>query len=145
VLLFELAADLHQKDEMYIYSLTADRKDLAGAGFSSFLGFLYRNFRDHDYDLGRQKAQAFLSETCKISGGKLPSLDYKPKPIRPIQPTPVGGFIPAMIPEHNRKELYDALSGAADTILLQEGISWIVRKGIEAFYVNGKIKKILNL
>lgn len=145
VLLLELAANLHEKDEMYIYSITSDKKDLAGAGFFSFLGFLDRSFRDHDYDLGRQKAQSFLTKLNQISAGKLPKLSYAPKPIKPIQPTPQGGFSPAMIPEQNRKELCDALSKAADNVLRQEGISWIVRKGIETFYVNGKIKKILDV
>lgn len=145
VLLLELAAELHEKDEMYIYSITAAKKDLAGAGFFSFLGFLYRNFRDHDYDLGRQKAQAFLAKLTQVSTGKLPQLIYTPKPINPIQLTPPNGFTPAMIPEQNRKELYDAVSKAADNMLTQEGVSWIIRKGIEAFYVNGKIKNILDL
>jgi len=143
LLLLELAADLHEKDEMYIYSIAADRKDLAGAGFSSFLGFLYRSFRDHDYDLGRQKAQAFLGSIDQVSLGKLPRLTYMPKPIRPIQATPSDGFTPTMIPEQNRKELCDALSKAVDNILTQLGVSWIVRKGLETFYVNGKIKKML--
>jgi len=145
VLLFELAADLHEKDEMYIYSVTAERKDLAGAGFSSFLGFLDRGFRDHDYDLGRQKAQSFLETVNQVSGGKLPKLIYTPKPIRSIQPTPPDGFSPKMIPEQNRKELANALSKAADNMLAQDGVSWVIRRGIETFYLNGKIKELLEL
>jgi hypothetical protein len=145
VLLFELAADLHEKDEMYIYSITAVEKDLAGAGFFSFLGFLYRSFRDHDYDLGRQKAQSFLTSLSQISAGKLPQLTYTPKPINPIQATPQGGFNAAMIPETNRKELCNALSRAADNMLAQEGVNWVKRKGIETVYLNGKIKGILDV
>jgi hypothetical protein len=143
VLLLELAADLHEKDEMYIYSIAADRTDLAGAGFFSFLGFLHRGFRDHDYDVGRQKAQAFLSNIKQISQDKLPQLIYTPKSIRQIQPTPPAGFTPAAIPQQNRKELCSALSTAVDNVLAQLGIGWIARKGIEAFFVNGKIKKML--
>ena len=145
ILLLELAADLHEKDEMYIYSVTADKQDLAGAGFFSFLGFLDRSFRDHDYDLGRQKAQAFLTNLDQASQGKLPQLSYAPKPIHPIQPTPQGGFTAGMIPEQNRTQLYRALSKAADNILLQMGIGWLERKSIETFYLNGKIKAVLNL
>jgi hypothetical protein len=145
LLVLELAADLHEKDEMYIYSVTANKGDLAGAGFFSFFGFLYRDFRDHDYDLGRQKAQAFLSNLYNVSGGKLPQLIYAPKPIHPIQPTPPNGFTPAMIPERNRKDLYNALAKAVDTLLAEMGFSWIVRKGVELFYVNGKLKGILGL
>jgi predicted acylesterase/phospholipase RssA len=145
VLLLELAADLHEKDEMYIYSITAAKNDLAGAGFFSFLGFLYRSFRDHDYDLGRQKAKFFLETLSQVSRGKLPQITYAPKPIHPIQPTPPDGFSPKMIPEQNRKQLCDALSKAADNMLTQQGVSWVIRKGIEAFYVNRKIKGILDL
>lgn len=145
VLLLELAADLHEKDEMLIYSITAEKKDLAGAGIFSFLGFLYRNFRDHDYDLGRAKSQAFLTNVKQSSGGKLPQLNYIPKPIHAIQPTPPGGFTASMIPKQNRKDLYNAVAQAADNFLKQEGLSWLVRKGIEAFYVDGKIRKMLDL
>ena len=143
ILLLELAADLHEKDEMYIYSIEADRANLAGAGFFSFLGFLDRSFRDHDYDIGRQKAQAFLAAIHQTSNGKLPQLIYTPKPIRPIAPTPEGGFTPADIPQQNRKQLYGALSAAVDNMLKQLGVGLIMRKGIETFFVNGKLKKML--
>jgi hypothetical protein len=145
VLLLELAADLHERDEMYIYSVSADKKDLAGAGVFAFLGFLYRNFRDHDYDLGRQQAQRFLTKLDQVQGNRLPHLQYSPQMIRPIQPTPPNGFTPDMIPKQKRKELYDALAKAADNFLDQEGFNWLVRKGIERFYVNGQIKKMLGL
>lgn len=143
ILLLELAADLHEKDEMYIYSVMADHQDLAGAGFFSFQGFLDRSFRDHDYDIGRQKAQAFLGDLKRISLNKLPELEYTPKPIHPIQPTPPGGFTPAAIPQASRQELCGSLTSAVDNILAQMGVSWIVRKGIEVFLVKGKINKQL--
>lgn len=145
VLLLELAANLHEKDEMQIFSITTDRKDLAGAGFFSFLGFLDLGFRQHDYDLGREKAQSSLNDLKQISGGKLPDLIWQPKPINPVQKTPPNGFTPEMIPEQNRKDLYQALSNAADNMLAQDGVSWVVRKGIETFYLNGKIKNILGM
>jgi hypothetical protein len=143
ILLLELAADLHEKDEMYIYSVMADHRDLAGAGFFSFQGFLDRSFRDHDYDLGRQKAQAFLGDLNRISLHKLPVLEYTPKPIHPVQPTPPGGFTPAAIPQTNREELCGSLASAVDNMLAQMGVGWMVRKGIEVFFVKGKIKKQL--
>jgi len=145
VLLFELAADLHEKDEMYIYSVTADRDDLAGAGFSSFLGFLDRSFRDHDYDLGRQKAQVFLASLHEVSQGKLPALLYNPQPIRPIAPTPPNGFSPRMISEQNRVDLADALGNAANNMLAEDGLAWIIRKAVEGFYIGRKINALLDL
>jgi hypothetical protein len=148
VLILELAADLHEKDEMYIYQIAADRKDLAGAGVFAFMGFLYRGFRDHDYDLGRQKAQNFLSGIDQISKGKLPKVRFVPRPIHPVQPTPSGGFTPAMIPKQSRQKLFEALSQAVDNALIQEGLTGLkslVRKGIVSFYIDGKIKKMLGL
>jgi Patatin-like phospholipase len=143
ILLLELAAGLHEKDEMYIYSVVADRTALAGAGLFSFLGFLHRGFRDHDYDVGRQAAQAFLTNINQISQGKLPQLIFTPKTIHPIETAPPGGFTPQAIPPENRKALCHALSAAADNALSQWGIGWFGRKAVTTFFLNGKIKKML--
>lgn len=145
VLLLELAADLHLRDEMYIYSVTADKKDLAGAGLFSFFGFLDRGFREHDYDLGRKRAQEFLTTLDQASHGKLPKLHYQPKPIHPIAPTPPDGFAVGQISIANRKSVYHALSSAADNLLSQMGVGWVMRKGIETFFLDGKIKDLLGL
>jgi hypothetical protein len=145
ILILELAADLHTRDEMYIYSVSADRKDLAGAGLFAFFGFLYRDFREHDYDLGRQKAQTLLTKLDVVSGGRLPKLAYVPQPIRPIKATPAGGFTASLIPKDARKSIHDALSQAADNLLKEMGIGWVTRKGIETFYLNGKLNGMLGL
>ncbi len=55
ILLFETAAGLGQRDEMYICAITADSAELASSGVSAFLGFFDQAYRDHDYDVGRTK------------------------------------------------------------------------------------------
>lgn len=145
LLVLELAADLHEKDEMYIYSVTASKRELAGSGLFSFFGFLSREFRDHDYDVGRQKTQGLLANLAQASGGRLPRLSYVPQPIRPITATPREGFTPAMIPKANRQALLKALSGSIDRLLEEIGVAWLVRKSVEFTYINRKLKALLGL
>jgi predicted acylesterase/phospholipase RssA len=56
----EELSGLGDKDEMNIFGVTASPSELAGAQWSSFLGFVDQGFRDHDYDVGRTKARAML-------------------------------------------------------------------------------------
>ena len=60
VLVLELAADLHEKEEMLIYQFVAKPGTLAGEGLEAFEGFFDESYRQHDYDCGRQNAQAIL-------------------------------------------------------------------------------------
>ena len=57
LLVLELAADLHEKEEMYIYDFVADPGLLAGGQLFSFTGFFDVKYRQHDYDYGRFVAQ----------------------------------------------------------------------------------------
>ena len=62
ILVLETAAELNLKDEMYIYGITATNQELAGGGMFAFVGFFDLILRQHDYNLGRQKARAFLAQ-----------------------------------------------------------------------------------
>jgi Patatin-like phospholipase len=81
ILAFETAAGLGARDLMTIYGITATDSDLAGGGLQAFLGFFDVNFRQHDYDVGREHAQKVLKSN---SGGGLLPIPYIPKTIRPI-------------------------------------------------------------
>jgi hypothetical protein len=83
VLGFETSAQLAKRDIMIIYGITANEGELAGGGLQAFLGFFDRRFREHDYDVGRKRAQEVLLNlgTDKNSLGPL---RYKPTPFRPI-------------------------------------------------------------
>jgi hypothetical protein len=57
----EAAAHLEARDKMKIVAVIADpRKDLAGSGLASFVGFFKKSFREHDYWVGRKKTREYL-------------------------------------------------------------------------------------
>ncbi len=71
ILTLERAANLQTRDRMNILAVMANgRKDLAGVGICSFVGFFSRTFREHDYIVGRIKAREYLAgpEVQKILG-----------------------------------------------------------------------------
>ncbi len=65
LLIWEYSSGIEDKDEMYVYTITADDNELLGDQFHAFTGFLYRKFRDHDYDVGRLKAIEWLEQMQK--------------------------------------------------------------------------------
>ncbi|HEX4751221.1 MAG TPA: patatin-like phospholipase family protein [Bryobacteraceae bacterium] len=143
VLALEMAADLHEKDEMYIYTITAAETELAGAQLMSFLGFLDQNYRQHDYDIGRTKAQAWLSGQTP-QGGPLPPLRYLPLPIRPIN-TKLAGCKIQNAPIEKREALRDQFKSRVDIALKEANLPFVVRKLIETFYIDRKINQFLGL
>jgi hypothetical protein len=85
VLAFESAAGLGARDHMEIYGVTAMDTELAGAGLCAFLGFFDQKFRDHDYDVGRQHARAFLASPKLSDPGAIGPINYPNKEaINPI-------------------------------------------------------------
>jgi hypothetical protein len=143
ILVLETAADLHDKDEMYIYTVTAAETELAGAQLMWFLGFLDQDYRQHDYDIGRTKAQAWLTGQTGRSG-PLPILRYAPLPIRPIN-TKLAGCKIQDAPLEKRKALRDQFKTRVDIALQEANIPFVLRKPIEMFYVDGKIDEFLGL
>jgi predicted acylesterase/phospholipase RssA len=144
ILVLETAADLHDKDEMYIYTVTASSDELAGAQLEAFLGFLDRSFREHDYDIGRTKAQEFLTRTVATCKGPLPVLRYTPQPVRPIN-TKLAGAKIANAPLEKRKALRSRLQNRADIMLKEAGVPLPLRAPIRWCYLNGKINQFLGL
>jgi predicted acylesterase/phospholipase RssA len=144
ILVLELAADLHEKDEMYIYTVTASSHELAGAQLMAFLGFLDQDYRQHDYDMGRSKAQQLLTSLIGREKGPLPCVRYTPQPVRPINAVLAGSKI-TDAPIEKRKALRDRLKNRADIILKEANLPIILREPLELFYVNGKISEFLGL
>lgn len=144
ILLLELAADLHEKDEMHIYTITANDQELAGAQLFAFLGFFDQDYRQHDYDIGRTKAQQLLTSSIGSENGPLPVLRYTPLPIRPINAALAGTKI-TDAPVEKRKAMRDRLKNRADIILKEANLPIILREPLELFYVNGKINEFLGL
>src|SRR5205085_11749420 len=104
ILVLETAADLGQRDEMNIFGITANSAELAGAALQAFMGFFRQEYRDHDYDIGRTKAQQFLMR----KSGNLPIRNFTPKPIRQIDPG-LAGLELARVPLKLREEMLERL------------------------------------
>jgi hypothetical protein len=144
ILVLEMAANLHEKDEMFIYTITADSRELAGAQLMGFLGFFDEKYRQHDYDIGRTKAQAALTGLTGQQKGPLPALRYGPLPIRPIDGKLAGAHI-TDAPLAKRKALRDRLRNRATTMLAEANVPLLVRKPVQWLYVDRKINEFLGL
>jgi predicted acylesterase/phospholipase RssA len=66
----EKVADLRNKDQMRIYTITANSSKLISEGFVAFNGFFSEQFRQYDYDLGRKEARQFLQGIQQLNKDK---------------------------------------------------------------------------
>lgn len=84
LLVLEYAGRLRDKAEMVIYDITADNHELAGWKINAFAGFFDERFRQHDYEVGRQKTRDWLKSLSSGNGKSgIPSLgpiNYAPVP-----------------------------------------------------------------
>jgi hypothetical protein len=147
ILTLETAADLGDRDVMTIYGITADASELAGAGLQAFLGFFEQQYRDHDYDVGRMKAQSFLDPAKNpLLGqpGNFPKLNYTPASIRPIDPK-LNGLALKDVPENLRQAMMDRLENRADDLLKEAGVNFAEREAIKLLVLRSQLKKFLQL
>ena len=132
ILILETAAELNLKDEMYIYGITATNRELAGGGMFAFLGFFDLTLRQHDYNLGRQKARAFLAQHRnrvpeRVAGSAEPPPDigpirYDPTDTIPVIPVPqrdpkTGDLLISDLDPGVRTRLLETTSQRVDTLL----------------------------
>jgi hypothetical protein len=99
ILVLETAAELNFKDEMYIYGITATNQELAGGGMFAFEGFFDLILRQHDYNLGRQKARAFLAQHRHRAPQRVAGSPEPPPDIGPIRYDPTGTIPSIPVPE----------------------------------------------
>ena len=144
VLVLELAANLHEKEEMLIYDFVADTAMLASKGLEAFEGFFDVKFRQHDYDYGRWRAQTQMAQYKTQTGSIFENLHWTPKPINPIDPA-LNNFDMSKVDEAKRQQVYQQIRGAADALLEELGVAAIIRGPLMLFYVQGQIKKLLAL
>ena len=144
VLVLELAANLHEKEEMLIYDFVADTAMLASKGLEAFEGFFDVQYRQHDYDYGRSVAQTQLAKYQAQPGSIFANLHWTPKPINTIDPS-LNNFDMSKVDKTKRQQVYAQIRDAADTLLQELGAGTIVRKALMLFYVQGKIKNLLAL
>ncbi len=140
ILLLEAAADMGTRDEMTIFGVTAEARELASSGVFAFVGFFDARYRTHDYDVGRTKAQAVLTS----AGCPLGRLRYVPQPIRAIDHS-LDGLTLDRVERQTRQTLAGRLGDYVDELLKEFGVSVLVRWGINPFFVKKKIDKLLGL
>ena len=141
VLALERAAGLGETDEMTIYSIIAKDSELASAELVAFAGFLDRRYREHDYLLGRRKAQAFL-QTPGIFGLTGP-LNFQPEPVPPPDKK-LDGLKLADMDVTVREKVRDALVDRANEMMKQAGVNWIVAGPIVREIVDVVLKRKLD-
>jgi hypothetical protein len=145
VLAFETAAQLGPKDEMHIYGITAEQQELASFELTAFAGFFERSYREHDYDVGRTKAQAFLSNP-----GLLGPIRYQPETIRPIDKSLNYLQLNKMDPRV-RERVRDRIRDRAHAIMAElkigdAGLSGAaIREAIDLGFIKPQLDKLLML
>jgi hypothetical protein len=144
VLVLELAADLHEKEEMLIYDFVADPKQLASNQLEAFEGFFEVSYRKHDYDYGRSVAQQKLAQYKTQPGSVFSNLHRAPKPIDPIDPS-LNNPEMSKVDVNKRTRAYKQICEAANVLLSELSVNIFVRKALMWFFIQGEIKKILAL
>ncbi|GAC1419437.1 MAG: hypothetical protein NVSMB62_12110 [Acidobacteriaceae bacterium] len=144
VLVLELAADLHCKEEMYIYDFVADPKKLAGGGLFAFTGFFDQRYRDHDYDYGRSVAQARIAEYAARPDTVFTGLHWTPGPIRPIDPG-LNDLPMSAVDQDKRHRVCKQMVSAADSLMQELGLNAIERLGVTKLFLQKQIEKLLAL
>ncbi len=144
LLTLETAAHLGPQDEMVIYGITADDNELASYELFAFAGFFDRRYRDHDYEVGRQKAQDFLRHPDKLG-----PIRFTPEPLGLIDPA-LNGLKLEKMERSTREKVRDQLRARSHVIMKEAGIDpWmiggVVRKAIDLAVVKPKLEKLLKL
>jgi len=153
ILLLETAAGLGAKDEMIIYGITAENKELAGSDAFAFLGFFDRAYRDHDYDLGRTKARNFID---LINQGEQPDAINNGRSIGPIRYASrpeihaidknLDDLKMASVPAPLRQAFEKRLRARSHDLMADLGIkNPLEREAIELAVVGPLLRKYLNL
>jgi hypothetical protein len=129
---------------MFIYDFVADTKMLAGNELEAFQGFFDVKYRKHDYDYGRTVAQAQLQKYAAQDGSVFLGLQWKPKPIDPIDAT-LNNLQMSSVDENLREGVCDQICSAASDILQEAGLGAVERDPILWFVIKPKVKKALAL
>jgi predicted acylesterase/phospholipase RssA len=144
VLVLELAARLHNKEEMLIYDFVAVPEQLASNGLLAFAGFFDVSYRKHDYDCGRTMGQQQLAKYKTQPGSVFSNLHWTPKPIDPIDQS-LNNIQMAQVDKTKRQKVYDQIRDAADDLLQELNVNVLIRKAIMLFFIDGQVKKLLAL
>lgn len=144
VLVLELAAGLHEKEEMLIYDFVADPEKLASNGLMAFAGFFDVSYRKHDYDYGRSVAQQRLAEYKAQPGSVFSNLHWTAKTIDPIDEK-LNNIQMSQVDQTKREAVYHQISDAANQLLEELKVDLLIREPMMLLFVQKEIKKLLAL
>ena len=144
VLVLELAARLHEKEEMLIYDFVAEPELLASSGMMAFAGFFDVRYRKHDYDYGRSVVQKKLPIYQEQQDSVFSNLHWTPKPIDPIDQS-LNNIQMAQVDKTKRQKVYDQISNSANELLKELNVNVFIRKPLMWFFIEGQIKQMLAL
>jgi hypothetical protein len=85
-----------------------------------------------------------LAQYKSQPGSIFSNLHWTPKPIDPIDPK-LNGIEMSQIAEGKRQKVCDQIESAAEELLEELDMNFIIRKAVMSFYVQGQIKKLLAL
>lgn len=147
LLVLEYAAQLRDKAEMVIYDVTADDKELAGWQISAFAGFFDERFRQHDYEVGRQKAKNWLiglNVSGMGSGQSLGPINYTPDgvPLPTASSLAVRNLQLEDMPKGPRRLLRDLVMQRVERLIDENVEAWVVGPPVRA-YLKSMIKGIV--
>jgi len=141
ILAFETAAGIGDKDEMFICTVTASDAELASGQIFAFAGFFDQKYRDHDYNVGRKKAQLFLNKPPD----RLGPIHYTPTQVPEPDPS-LNGLTLDKIPEAERKKLKSRLMDRSYDILEELGVpTFLLREAIDKWLIGPQLDKLLKL
>jgi len=144
VLVLELSAGLHEKEEMLIYDFVAAPEKLASNGLMAFAGFFDVSYRKHDYDYGRSVAQELLAEYKAQPGSVFSNLHWTPKTIDPIDEN-LNDVQISQVDKTKRQEVFHQISDAANQLLEELKVDLLIREPMMLLFVQKEIRKLLAL
>jgi hypothetical protein len=149
ILTLEKSAQLGNYEEMLIYGITATDDELAGDPIFAFMGFFDQSYRDHDYDVGRQKARDFIDSlnVAAVAPGYtgLGPIRHSPWPDKIAINAALGKATVTDLSPSLRTQLKTQLKNRAYELTTEMQMPWVVKEGIEDFFTLPQLDKFLGL
>jgi predicted acylesterase/phospholipase RssA len=129
-------------DFMRVDTIIAKPSELSGGALEAFAGFFDESYRQHDYDMGRVKAQQVLTGgNCYLGALR----GYAPAPVVP-PPAPDPKIDPSKLDQSLRVRFRDRLRSGIKDLLSQSGKTNAIERWIaDVFIVKGMLNSWLQL
>ena len=140
VFALDQVADLESKSIIELKAIDADESELAGETLQGFAGFFERDWREHDFRVGRRKAHELLPD---ILGREYPREQENGEPVQAY-------VMPAAWADFKHKTMADASKKhrrAVRKVMLERVVALLGDFGIPRFYrwvAKFIVRRILN-